>query len=153
MIVAVDEELLAELRALLSTKASLRELGASEAQGVVEEVGRRFVSQTDRVWWWESLKTESEVLAYEDSDGLELHTELIPDTDTVRLVVTDDEPGPWPVFEGEARAFWELLRDLRFFEYFVVSMDCRWIVFDTHHNTLVTTGAILPKARSLDRSQ
>lgn len=142
-------ELLDELRALLPTSPGLNELSASEAEEVAEHVRRRFVSEGDKVWWWESLNSESATLPYGDSDGLEWLGKLLPGREVVRLVVTDDEARPWPVFEGEARALWRLLPELRFFEYFITGKACDWVVFDTHHNALVITGALLERVRSL----
>jgi hypothetical protein len=146
---AVDEELLDELRVLLTSMDCLRKLSDSEAVAAIDEVARRFVDKEESVWWWQSLKCDSVTLPYRDSDGLVLLGELVPAESTIRLVVTDDQPRPWPVFEGEAPKFWDLFRELRFFEYFIASEDSQWVVFDTHHNALVVTGAILDKARYL----
>ena len=145
----VDNELLAELRALLPSSPSVGELGSAEAAEVAEHVRRRFVSEGERVWWWESLNSESVTVPYGDADGLEWLAKLVPSGEVVRLVVTDDEVGPWPVFEGEAQGMWQLLRELRYFEYFVTSARFDWVVFDTHHNALVATGTLLERARAL----
>jgi hypothetical protein len=145
----VDEELLDQFRVYLTNRDGLRELNFLEALVVVDDIARRFVDKEESVWWWESLKCDSVTLPYGDSDGLALLGELLFAERMIRLVVTDDEPRPWPVFEGEAQTILELLRELRFFEYFIASEDCRWVVFDTHHNALVAAGSILGKAKCL----
>jgi hypothetical protein len=142
----VDEELLKELRDLLTNMDGMRELSESEALAVVDEVGRQFIDNKENVWWWQSLKCASISLPYNDADGLVLFGELLPDGGTIRLVVTDDEPRPWPVFEGETRKVWELISNLRVFEYFITTEDSRSVVFDTHHNALVAAGLILAHA-------
>jgi hypothetical protein len=145
----VDKGLVDEIRALLANIDALRELSDFEALAIVDDVARRFVDKKESVWWWESLKFDSVTLSYGDSDGLVLLAELLTAESTVRLVITDDEPRPWPVYEGKACKVWQLLRELRYFEYFIASKDCQWVIFDTHHNTFVATGAILDKARCL----
>jgi hypothetical protein len=145
----VDEELLDEFRVLLTSMDALRELSDMEALAVVDEIARRFVDKEESVWWWQSLKCDSVRLPYGDTDGLALLGELVPAESKIRLVITDDEPRPWRVFEGEARKILTLLRELRFFEYFIASEDCRSVIFDTHHNALVAAGSILEKARCL----
>ena len=144
-----DEELLDEVRVLQTNMGGLRELSDLEALAVVDEIARWFVDQKESVWWWQSLKCDSVRLKYGDADGLALLSELVPAESKIRLVITDDEPRPWRVFEGEARKFWALLRKLRFFEYFIATEDCRSVVFDTHHNALLAAGALLEKARYL----
>jgi hypothetical protein len=149
MTMTVDEELLDELRVHLTSVDGLRELSDSEALEIVDEVAHRFVDKKESVWWWQSLKCDWVTLPYADCDGRMLLYELLAAESTIRLVVTDDEPRPWPVFEGVAQKFLELFRELRFFEYFIASYDCQWVVFDTHHNALVAAGSILDKARCL----
>ena len=144
-----DEELLDEFRVLQKNMGALRELSDLEALVLVDEIARRFVDKKESVWWWQSLKCDSVRLEYGDADGLALLGELVPAESKIWLIMTDDEPRPWRVFEGEARKFWVLLRKLRFFEYFIASEDCRSVVFDTHHNALVAAGSLLEKAGCL----
>jgi hypothetical protein len=147
----VDEVLLDQFRVSLTRRDGLRELSDLESLLVVDEIARRFVEKEEHVWWWQSLKCDWVTLTYGESDGLVVLGKLLSAERVIRLVVTDDEPRPWPVFEGEARRMLDILRGLRFFEYFIASEDCRWAVFDTHHNALVATGSILDKARCLSR--
>jgi hypothetical protein len=147
----VDEVLLDQFRVSLKRRDGLRELSDLESLVVVDEIARRFVEKEEHVWWWQSLKCDWVTLTYGESDGLVVLGKLLSAERVIRLVVTDDEPRPWIVFEGEARRMLDILRGLRFFEYFIASEDCRWVVFDTHHNALVATGSILDKARCLSR--
>lgn len=149
---AVDEELLKDLRALSRRNPGLRELNTVESAEVAGDVRLRFVGEDASVWWWESLVSDSVTLPYGDSDGLQWLERLVPNRELVRLVVTDDEARPWRIFEGEAQELWRLLRELRYFEFFVTSTRCDWVIFDTHHNTLVVTGALLERAQSFGGS-
>jgi len=142
----VDRELVEEIRNILSS--GVRELDEAEARGVVEEVGRRFIRGTKKLWWWENLSVDSCALIYGDSDGLAMVSELLDDDESIWIVATDDECGPWPVWEGRASDIVEMLGNLRFFEYFILSREYQWIVFDTHHNTLVVVGETPGRVRS-----
>lgn len=145
----VDKELIMRFRSLLPASRGVRELRNSEAEVVTERVKSHFVEEPDAIWWWEALSSNSVSIRYGSADGLKLLGCLIPSQELVRLAVTDDEPGHWPVFEGEAGALCSLVREIPFFEFFVTSMECDWVVFDTHHNCLVVTGALLQRARCL----
>ena len=148
----INEDLMNELRSLVSASPVTRELERLESHNLVESVGRRFVRDVRQVWWWDSLKNESELLIYGESDGLAVVEELIPDDEKVWLVVTDDEARPWPVFAGKFSGILEILRESGFFEYFLVGEQLGWIVFDTHHNVLLVTGDLLSRARELSTS-
>jgi len=80
---------------------------------------------------------------YDGADAFSVLRSNIGDLELVRLVVTDDEPQPWPVFEGPLEEILVVLQETRYFEYFLVpgvNDGGRWIVFDTHHNQLVWAG-------------
>ncbi len=145
----VSQELLGEIRALLPVHMGVRELSGSESAEFEVSVQRRFVQDSDALYWWDSLRTESVSLDYGDADGLAWLGKLIPSGQDVRLFVTDDEPGPWPAFAGEFGALKRLVDELHYFEFFFVGENRDWVIFDTHHNTLVVTGNLLERARGL----
>lgn len=53
------------------------------------------------------------------------------------MFITDDSQPPWICIRGEKDLLIELLREHRFFEYFVVDMEAKWIIFDTHHDVIM----------------
>ena len=77
--------------------------------------------------------------------------DLIGNAESVFLVPTDDESPPWPVFTGSIFYVIELLKEIRFFEYFLTDKNGTWVIFDTHHNTLVVTGILMDKAKEFQR--
>ncbi len=144
-----DENLIEEVRGLLSTTDGARELNADEEAEVIQGVRDRFVIDEDVRWWWTSVKPESVTLHYGDANGLDSLRRLLPSGEVVRLAITDDHFAPWPVIEGDVPSLLGLLGELSFFEFFVTSRTCDWVIFDTHHNDLVVAGALLEPARSL----
>lgn len=57
-----------------------------------------------------------------------------------RLVVTDEDEPPWPVYAGSVLQLIAMLRKCRFCEYMMAAHDMSWIVFDNHMNELVSIG-------------
>ena len=144
----LDAELIAEVRSTVRDFPDVRELPQHEASEVIHEAGKRHIVDVDRVWWWTSLRGECPSLSHEGSDGLEVLGSLLPLDAIAYLVITDDEPPPWLVLRGRSSELLAVLRDLRFCEYFIVSSEYDWIVFDTHDNTLVVAGDLVDKARA-----
>ena len=67
-------------------------------------------------------------------------SEIIENSGNVYLIVTDDEYGPWPVFQGCRVDIMRLIYEQRFFEYILSDEELKWAVFDTHHNRLFVVG-------------
>ena len=132
------EELLAHCQAA----EGIRMLDPEEAAAFVERVAERHVLDRHRTWWWEALVPPVERLAYGSSDGLALLESKLGRERTLWLAATDDEPPPWSVVRGTTRQILELLRDCRWFEYWVSDEAASFVVFDTHHQELVIAGVI-----------
>jgi len=91
--------------------------------------------------WWEGLK-EARCLTYGSLvDEWYTHvSELLRKMGGgVFLVVTDDEPFPWPVLKiDDSTPIPDVLGGMQFFEYFVFSSDFFSFFFDTHENELIS---------------
>ena len=84
-------------------------------------------------------------IPYDNEDSITLLLSIVPNpNEEAYLFVTDDEWPPWTGLRGGLSAIAAMLRELSFFEYFVVGLEMTWIVFDTHHNTLVGYGIKAP---------
>ena len=144
----MDEELLSDIRksiAEISSRGSREdviEMSEKEADAVADSVARTYVEQPNSLWWWSHLRAKSWIDDYSEAEVPERLQEIIGNR-RVRLVVTDDEPRPWPVFEGEATHILGIIFEQRFFEYFLVPASTGvpdWIIFDNHENQLVVVG-------------
>ena len=143
----MDTELISEIRIWIDKVKNFRELNKSEAFNAVEAVAKKYIGNRNQTWWWESLKHKSVTIKYDDSDGLMLLEKIVGnDNAEVIFVVTDDEPEPWAVFQGNFRSIIQVISEQRFFEYFITDQNYSWLIFDTHHNSLVVIGDLLEVA-------
>jgi hypothetical protein len=140
----VSQELLDCIRKTAQKHPGARELPADRADAVLTAVASIFVaSPENHLWWWDSLKQPYRQLPYGDDDiALSEIRRILGDSTLVRLVVTDDNPRPWPIFEGPVDEILRIIEDQWRFEFFLVpaSDEPRWIIFDTHHNQLILGG-------------
>ncbi len=137
----MDTEIVKSIRNYIRRIPQVRELDFDEALQAVESVAEKYIENRKSVWWWESVKCETTCLDYGDNDGLSLIKEVVGEDCIVLLFVTDDEPEPWPVFEGSIGGVIDIFSEQPFFEYFLTGRDFSWIIFDTHHNSLIISGA------------
>ncbi|WP_089727412.1 DUF6756 family protein [Candidatus Thiosymbion oneisti] len=147
----IEQELLDEIRNVTSSGEifEMHDYEASSTLGLIQDT---FIDPLSGQWWWENLRGESVTIQYGDNDGLSVVSDLVGRAGSVFLVPTDDENPPWPIFIGHIEKIIDLLRELRFFEYFITDKNNTWIVFDTHHNTLVVSGILLDRAKEINTS-
>jgi hypothetical protein len=141
----MDEELLNQIRESAQEKKHTRKLDSTTANAALALIEASHIVNPKKTWWWESLRLPSRSIEYGDADVFPLIAKLIGRNEVVRLVVTDDESPPWPVYEGPLDEILSVIAGQRFFEYFLVPAKYQtagWIIFDTHHNRLVVTGEI-----------
>lgn len=136
----MDLELFQTITAHASTSPEIRVLDTEEAEQLSHLVAERFGFPLDRIWWWEVLPDDAVAVPYEGQQGLDRLLEVLPYQKELLLFVTDDMLPPWPCVSGTSMALVNMLRELRFFEYFVVDSELKWIVFDNHHNVLFALG-------------
>jgi hypothetical protein len=137
----IDLALVAELEANLSKAGRVSRMDAEDSSAFLHKVATRYVANSKCRWWWQALSVSHRRLGYDGgSHGLEVLATLLDGKSDVVLVVTDDSDPPWPAFAGPSGAILGALRETRFFEFFIVSHDLNWVVFDAHHNELVVAG-------------
>ena len=147
----LDPELSRELHAY-AVSHSLTELDEKVASEMCSSIRRKFVGHSGTQWWWDSLSCKCATIDYGDSDGLALVRSLLAQENSLIIAITDDEHPPWPALLGTTESVLGLLSELRFFEYFLTDQANNWVVFDTHHNSLVVAGSLLEEAENLRKS-
>jgi hypothetical protein len=148
----MDQELLDQIRDSMRSQKHTRELNAESANAAIALIASRFIENPKKLWWWESVKSPVLRIEYGDSLPYPKIQQLLGEGNVVRLIVTDDEPLPWPVLEGPLNEILHIIEDQRFFEYFLVpavSDTPGWIIFDTHHNELVIGGSLAVSAGAI----
>lgn len=138
----IHADLLQELRSSLPQFPSLRELDAQTADELVERIAGRYISDPDMIWWWGSLSKPSTTIDYGEAVSLDIIRRLLPGDADALLIVTDDVAPPWPVFAGKLKSLLEYLGEQAHLEYILTDPDLSWLLFDTHHNTLVLLGSL-----------
>jgi hypothetical protein len=141
----MDTELLDEVRKSVQKQGHVEELQADLTNSVLTSVGSKFVKEPKSIWWWQNLNCPAQTLSYANADMANEIRELLPDDQQVRLVITDDEPPPWPVFQGPVDEVLAVIGEQRFCEFFLIPVtnaEPGWIIFDTHDNQLVVAGEI-----------
>ncbi len=144
----IDQELLKEIRSVASSHEIL-EMHGDDASSAIRQLRDTFIGHSAGQWWWESLRGEAVAIQYGSRDGLSIVGDLVERDESVFFVPTDDASPPWPVFFGDIDRFIALLKELRFFEYFLTDKDSTWAVFDTHDNCLVVIGTLIDKASEI----
>lgn len=144
----IDTSLLDELRESATRVGTVQECIGQEAADVVALVARRYDRSSEAVWWWEGLEAPHERVPYETGGLKHLVLARVSKNENAYLIVTDDEPGPWPVFSGSVDNLLNLVLDQRYFEYFLSAPDAAWLIFDTHHNEAIFVGNVASPMRA-----
>lgn len=138
----IDPELTDTIRRTIQIFPGVKELPAVEAAELLSAAAKRHLMDPAQLWWWMTPSGAHQTIHYGDSNGLDKVADIVPARGLAFLAVTDDEPRPWPVFEGTTGELIAVLRKVRFCEYFLGAVDLEWLVFDTHHNDLVIMGSL-----------
>ena len=132
----MDTQLIKSIKSYTNRSTTLKFLEPHEADQLRATIARRFGFPESRIWWWETLPNDG--ISYSDNKGFDKLEQLLSAKKSpLYLFVTDDEPPPWPCITGPLESLVQLLREERFFEYFIVNHNLDWILFDTHHNRLI----------------
>ncbi|WP_282608429.1 DUF6756 family protein [Pelagibius sp. Alg239-R121] len=136
----MNTDLLANLRATVETLPAVKELESAKAQALVDNIAQKYVRDRGCIWWWENLAVAARTIDYGDSGAFGTIVKLTGPNPVVSLIVSDDEPEPWPVFKGPLSDVLHVVGEQWFFEYLLVDETENWCIFDTHHNRLVIAG-------------
>lgn len=138
----MDIELVDELDEASRKIPGIRRIPVEAAASFVEGLAEVFVVDSTSLHWWGSLRYSATLVPYGNGDGLEILESLLGAQVDVRLVVTDEEEPPWPVYAGDAFQLIAMLKECRYCEYMIAAHDMSWVIFDTHMNELVSVGLI-----------
>jgi len=136
----MDKKLLCDFESELKTKPQITKLDDSELDIIQKNINTEFKIDLNRTWCWESLGDDHQVMNYGEEDGLEKIKGLLKKNLDIKIVVTDEDVPPWFGFKGSLVELLDVIRELRYFEFFIIDETFTWIIFDTHHNSLVYAG-------------
>lgn len=129
------------INAILDGIPEARLIETEEAETLRNRVAQRFGLPAAGHWWWEHLPSPVKSVGYGGRDGLEVILGALPaKTKEVFLFLTGDDAPPWECVQGTPDSTIRLLRELPFMEFFFVDESLEWILFDTHHNSVIGLG-------------
>jgi hypothetical protein len=128
-----------DFRAELST--ALGKCGLSDEQPInrkalLERIQGTFVAGDPRAWWL-SFKTKPTVLHCEDNNGYLRLSELAPASTKNVWFVVDESNEEKFVFDVPFHAIAEIIKECRYFEYYVVAPDFSWLIAENDHGDLL----------------
>lgn len=107
-----------------------------------------FVKSGDRKWWWEDFKQEAfYFVAYERPFEELIH--IIPkESDTVWLMIEDDQEEYYPIYNCKPAVIGELIGECSAFEYYVIDKNKQWLLCENHSDQLIGVGKELKTLNS-----
>ncbi len=146
----MDIELLSEINNKMADIGGIVEVANDKAISITNTIAEKYIRDRSFVWWWESLAGSHVEIGYGDDFSWPIIKKIAPNLNqNVYLFVTDDEPEPWSAFNGPLKKIDKLISELWRFEYFITDENFEWLIFDTHHNTVVISGVIEDVAKKL----
>ncbi|WP_321845471.1 DUF6756 family protein [Paraburkholderia bannensis] len=136
-----------DFKAELST--ALKKCGMNGEQpnnrkALLKKIQDTFVAGNPRAWWL-SFKTKPTVLHCEDDNGYLRLAELVPSSTKNVWFVVDESNEEKLVFDVSIHAISEIIKECRYFEYYVVPPDFSWLIAENDHGDLLfVTNAKFP---------
>jgi len=129
---------------------ALKNCGLSDQQPgnraeLLEKIKSTFFDGNPRAWW-ANFKVKPTILRYEDDSGYLHLAELAPSSARNVWFVVDEGNEEKFIFDAPIEAISEIIKECRFFEYYVVSKDFSWVLAENDHGDLLfvtsKTGAV-----------
>ena len=125
----VTTEIENALRVLSIPTNSFRLLPDDQGGMLYQELLAQFVTGGDRRWWWEAFSKPSSSKTFEDGNGFQKITELVPDpSETVWFVVEEDKLPFYPIYQATPAAIQQVIGECYSFEYYIIPKSKLWLL-------------------------
>lgn len=120
---------------------ALRKCGLSDHEPknkheLLQKIQNAFIIGNPRAWWTH-LRPKPLVRNYEDDDGyLHLGEFAPPSTNYVWFVVDEDNEKKY-LFDIPITSIPNVVKDCRYFEYYIISKDLSWLLAENDHGSLL----------------
>ena len=95
----------------------------------------------DRRWWWESFKKPSKSINFQNGLGFKELVSIVPNAEEIIWFVVEDDQSPYyPIYEASTTDIVKIIGECFAYEYYLIPKDKRWLVCETHHNSIVGVG-------------
>ncbi len=126
---------------LLKLESSVKRVAISKEETLYYDLLSHFVDGGDRRWWWEAFKLPSEYITYDEDSGFEKLVELVPDSkEEIWFMVEDDKLPHYPIYESSTENITKIIGECFAYEYYLIPKNKRWLLCETHHNSIVGVG-------------
>jgi len=107
---------------------------------ILSEIQAKFIIGNPRAWWI-SLSTAPTVRTFHDNTG-HLHLcKLAPDHSGDIWFIIDEDNEEKLIFSAPLNKIPSVLENCRFFEYYIVDKDLKWIIAENDHGDLLLSQA------------
>lgn len=125
----------------LELGAVVTRVPSPQAEVLYKELLDVFVEGGDRRWWWESFKSESQSVTFDNGMGFQRLGEFVPNPKEILwLVVEDDQLPFYPIFEASTEDIQKIIGECFAFEYYLIPKNKRWLLCENHHNSVIGVG-------------
>ena len=102
-------------------------------------------------WWWESFKRQRHSIYFENGKAYNCLDTLLDEHEKVWFVACDSgyDPSKFWLFEATVKTIKLVVSEHYAFEYYIVSKKYDWLLCETHHDTLVGLGSVIPKMKQM----
>lgn len=107
---------------------------------ILSEIQSKFIIGNPRAWWM-SLATEPTIQAFDDNTGYLHLCELAPAHSGDIWFVVDEDNEDKLIFSAPLNKIPSVLENCRFFEYYVVDKDLKWVIAENDHGDLLLSQA------------
>lgn len=133
-----------ELRAELEdafNKAGIGDYVVVNATAIIEKIKKNYVSGNPRAWWL-SLKNKIDTLHYEDNSGYKYIAEIVENKfsqahNSYVFFLADENNEQMYLYKIPLNALVFVIKQCRYFEYYVVSEELSWLVCENDHGEII----------------
>jgi hypothetical protein len=143
----MDQELIRNIELFFKDKNIEYNLfDENQSRLLIQDLVIQYFFDINQRYLWEGKKDGFRKDYIDESEGLSFLKELLDKfEERIYLVITDDEFPPWQVLFFSKSYLIDLLKDNRYFEFFIFDGSMENIVFDTHDNSLILFQSISAK--------
>jgi hypothetical protein len=102
-------------------------------RGIAERFLERGVRDMPCVWWWDCWKNPDPSL--QPADALTYLESRLPREPSFWFLASEEDGKFW-VAKASGEGIIRVLRNVHYFEYYIVSRDLQWIISENHHGVL-----------------
>jgi len=107
---------------------------------LAQENLKKGTQSLNKVWLWEEFNEPYESFEYDDSIS-KLETVLSKSEEF--WFVASDEGGKYWVLKGTGEGVVSLLKNMYFFEYYIINNEFDWLLCENHHGLVIAKGTII----------